>query len=98
MTEHTADVSGDLAIIHREHNQAITTMTELAFEPTTVLREQGRAFEVMQQRQQVVVLNPSGGDFFSNLSKGNSPPPQKHPLIVADVFVEQIHAAIWPFK
>src|SRR2546426_7266100 len=73
-------------------------MTKLALVKAPVLREQRRALELVQQRKHIVVMNAGAGDFFPDLPKGNSPPFQKHPLIVADVLVQQIHAANWPFN
>src|SRR5258707_11936064 len=75
MSKKTTDVKGNFDIFHIQPDQAVCRMAKLAAEKILVLREQRRALEPMEQRDQIIVMNPSAGDFLSDLPKGYAPLP-----------------------
>ncbi len=58
-----------------------------------VLRVTAEQLSELQKWNDVIVFDSAPGDLFANLPKWDSPLPQECPLVVANVFIQQIHAA-----
>lgn len=98
MPQAMSNISGHFLLFHVQPDQTIGAVTKFAFEEVLVLREKCWAFQPVKQWQNVLILNARMGNFLADLSEWDSPLPQKRPLIVADVFVQEVHAARWPFN
>ena len=93
MLQKASDVEGDLGVFHIQVNQPVGVMAKASLEKVLILREERCAMKPVQERNQVFVFNSAVRNLPPNLPERNSPRSQECALIVANVFVEQIHAA-----
>ena len=82
----------DFNVPHVQINQPVALMAERLFEKMFNLGEQRGAVKTVQKRNQILILNSAAGNFFADLPEGNSPLSQEHSLVIANVFVQKIHA------
>lgn len=83
----------DLGVSDVQVNQPVGAVAEAWFEKVLILSEERCPVKPVQNRQQVFVLDSGLRNLPSDLSERDSPPAQECTLIVANVLVEEIHAA-----
>src|SRR5207247_2790564 len=79
-------------------DQTISSMRQGSFGEVLVVSEKRRVLEPIQKRNDVRVLNSGPGEFAAYAPELDSPLPQNVLLVLPDVFIQQIHAAMWPFS
>jgi hypothetical protein len=93
LVQKAPDVFGRVIGPHVQEHKAVNGVTKRAGEEILVLREKGHAAEPMQQRNDVRVSHTRCSNLATDLAEGNMPIPQQGPLILREVFVQQVQAA-----
>lgn len=92
MTEDATDVAGGFRLRNVEDDQAVALMTKPSVIEVTVVREEGRAAEPKQKRDDVLVCECLLREAVSDLAHRDSPGAQHLTLICPDVLVKDVHA------
>lgn len=93
MTKETTNGSGNFGIRNVKPDQTVGRMAEATPKEILVLSEERRPLQPLQHGQDIQVLDPRPRKFPANLPKWNAPLPKQRPLVVADVLIQEIHAA-----
>jgi hypothetical protein len=81
VTQEPPDKFGRFGWFYVEPHQAVTSMTQGAFEEVLIAGEQSRLFEVVKKRDDVVVPDAQIGEVNANDAAPNAPSCQNVPLV-----------------
>src|SRR5437867_12950635 len=79
---------------HVEPDEAVSGMEELAFEVITIVREKSGTVGTVKQRNHVRILDAGAGEAPREPPEADAPLAQEFSLILPDVLIQQIHAAV----
>ena len=95
MAKKPANGRGDLAFMFAnvEEHQAVTGVHQTPIPEIPIAREESRALEPVQNRENVIIAGAGPCQVRSDLPDGNAPLTQPPDLDLRDVFVDDEHAA-----
>jgi len=72
----------DLELTYRQANQTVSRMTKVAVVEPRITGEESHRSDMMQERDDHIVLYPLSADFVTNLANPDPPATQELPLAV----------------
>jgi hypothetical protein len=93
VTQKAADETCSVILAHREANQAVLSMAEIPMVKSKITSEEGGPLQSVQKRNDFLIRHAWAPDFMSDLTDSNAPASQELPLILKDIFIQNIHRA-----
>lgn len=94
MFQETANETRRLELTYRQANQTVSGMTKVAAVEPRITGEESHRSDMMQERDDLIVLYPLSADFVTNLANPDPPATQELPLAVWEVLIQHVHAVI----
>jgi hypothetical protein len=94
MTQKPPGIGRHFILIHIEPHQTVGRVTMWLFEKVLVVSEECNALEPVEQRNDYVVGGPCRRNVPAYLAYTESPLLQKNALVIREVLIQQVHAAL----
>ncbi len=88
----TTDETRRLELTYRQANQTVIRMTQVAAVKPHITGEESHRSDMVQERDDLIILYPLSADFVTNLANPDPPATQELPLAVREVLVQNVHA------